>query len=342
MSKTKIIDIANKAQVSITAVSFALNGKEGISQQTRDKILQTAEEIGYEFKQTKNAKKRSSNRGKTVLLLICSRSFITQNVFQQTPFFSELLKAFEEKLSASGYRCLIKSINIDDNFEDNLKMLFETQSINGLLLVATDMFEEDVLMVGKYCPNVVVIDTCFDRLEINCVVMDNYLGGVLAARKAIESGHKHIGYVQSSIRIYNFEMRKKGFFEELERRGVKVQPKDILTTESSLDSSYEFLKDHVNCLEDKPTFYFAESDYMAIGLMKALQFNGVSVPDEVSVVGFDNIEMTRVTTPQLTTINVPKIKMAEFCISQLAYILKHEKSHSIKSFISVDLVQRGT
>lgn len=342
MSKTKIIDIANKAQVSITAVSFALNGKEGISQETRDKILKTAEEIGYEFKQNKNAKLRSSNKGKTVLLLVCSRSLITKNVFQQTPFFSELLKAFEEKLSASGYRCLIKSINIDDNFEDNLKLQFETQSINGLLLVATDMFEEDVLMVRKYCPNMVVIDTCFDRLDINCVVMDNYLGGVLAARRAMEGGHKHIGYIQSSIRIYNFEMRKKGFFEELERHGLKIEPKDILTTESSLDSSYEFLKDHVNHLKDRPTFFFAESDYMAIGLMKALEHNGISMPDEVSVVGFDNIEMTRVTTPQLTTVNVPKNKMAEFCISQLAYILRHEKSDSIKSFISVNLVVRGT
>jgi len=342
MTKAKIIDIANKAEVSITAVSFALNGQEGISQETRDKILKTAEEMGYEFKQTKNAKRRSSNKGKTVLLLVCSRSFITRNVFQQTPFFSELLKAFEEKLSASGYRCLIKSINIDSNFEDNLKMLFETQSINGLLLVATDMLEEDALMVHQYCPNMVVIDTSFDRLEINCVVMDNYLGGVLAARKAIAGGHTKIGYVQSSIRIYNFEMRKKGFFEELERHGLKVEPKDILTTESSLDSSFEYLKDHVSCLKDRPTFFFAESDYMAIGLMKALQHNGVSIPEEVSVVGFDNIEMTRVTTPQLTTINVPKDKMAEFCISQLAYILKHEKPRSIKSFISVNLVERGT
>lgn len=337
MTKIKMIDIAEKLGVSIASVSFALNGKPGVSEDIRRAVLNAADEMGYE----RGRKSRSRLRDKENLLILnCSRTAITYDIFPQTPYFSELLRAFEEKLNSESYHFWIKSICIDQNFQQNICTLLSNQHVDGILLVATDMEEEDIRIVQEIEPHVVILDSCYDRLMANCVVMDNYLGGTIAAQHFLELGHTRIGYVQSRIRIYNFEMRKKGFMDELARNGVFIRPEDILEVDSSIDASYKTLmqKDYIG--PDRPTCYFAENDYMAIGLLRALQKKCISVPDQIAVVGFDNIDMAGIVTPTLTSINVPKNKLAEICISQLIHMLKNEQYWGIKQFISVNLVKR--
>ena len=338
MSKVKMIDVAEKVGVSIAAVSFALNGKPGVSDDMRRAILQAADELGY----FKNEREKPLIRdGKEHLLILnCSRTAITYDIFPQTPYFKELLRAFEEKLNSKQYHFWIKSLCIDKNFAQNIRNLLSNEPTDGVLLVATDMDEEDIRTVQEVESQVVILDACYDRLVANCVVMDNYLGGVLAAQHFLEKGHRRIGYVKSQIRIYNFEMRQKGFLEELARNGVTVRAEDVIEVDSSIEASYKTLVQQEFTGPDKPTCYFAENDYMAIGLLRALQTRGVSVPGQVAVVGFDNIDMAAIVAPALTSINVPKGKLAEICISQLMHMLNHDPVWGIKQFISVDLVER--
>jgi len=342
MAKIKLKDVAERAGVSLTAVSFALNGKPGISEETRKNIFRIIEETGYSSASRDKRKNKLRNTGKNILFLNCSRTTITNDIFPQTPYFSELLQAFEEKLSASGYRFWIKSIRIGNNFEQDIVKMLKTSEINGVLLVATDMLEEDVKIVQSIERNVVILDSCYDRLEANCVVMDNYLGGVLAARHLLECGHQRIGYIQSGVRIYNFEMRKKGFMNELSQYGMSISEDDIFEVESSIDSSFNTLDEKIKTTKSLPTCFFAENDYMAIGMLRALQNNNISVPNDVALVGFDNIDMAGIVSPGLTTINVPKNKLAEFCVTQMKYIINNEPVVGIKHFVSVNIIKRNT
>lgn len=340
--KVKMSDIAKEVGVSVTAVSFALNDKSGISPEKKEEVLETAKRMGYEFKETEKSRQRKHNRGKTILLLNCSRTSVTRNVFPSTPYFKELLKAFDLKLSAMGYCFWVETLLVDDNFEDSLKQTLYNSNINGILLVATDMQEEDIELVLRNEPNTVVLDACFDSLEANCVVMDNYLGGVLAARKALKGNHRNIGYVQSDVRIYNFKQRRRGFMETLEQAGVYVKPENILFAESSIGASADQLCTQLSHLKEMPTFFFTENDYLALGLMTALNKMNIKIPEQVSVVGFDNIELSSLTKPQLSTINVPKEKLAEFCVRQLTHILRTKNSVKIKHLIAVNLLERQT
>ncbi len=337
MTKIKMTDIAEKVGVSVAAVSFALNDKPGVSEDIRRAILKAAEEMGYE----RNEKSKSRMRDKEHLLILnCSRTAITYDIFPQTPYFSELLRAFEERLNSESYHFWIKSICIDKNFKQNIDTLLSNQQVDGVLLVATDMEESDIRIVQEIEPNVVILDSCYDRLTANCVVMDNYLGGMLAAQHFLELGHARFGYVQSRVRIYNFDMRKQGFMDELARNGMAIKPRDILEVDASIEASYKTLAQKEFLGSDRPTCYFAENDYMAIGLLRALQKKGISVPEQVAVIGFDNIDMAGIVTPSLTSINVPKNKLAEICISQLMHMLEHEQYWGIKQFISVNIVKR--
>lgn len=339
MVKVKLSDIAKKAGVSVAAVSLALNGRPGVSEETRRMIFDIMEETGYRAPNREKVRDKNDSE-KNMLFLNCSRTSITNDIFPQTPYFSELLRAFEVKLSDSGYRLWVRSLHIDTNFEQNVKTLLKNQDVDGILLVATDMLEEDVKIIQRIEPNVVVLDSCYERLNVNCVVMDNYLGGVIAAKHMLKCGHKNIGYVQSKIRIFNFDSRKKGFMDELARNGISISEDNIFSTESSVDASYETLSQQIKGIKRIPTCFFAENDYMAIGMLRALQSNGISVPDEVSLVGFDNIDMASIVAPALTTINVPKNKLADCCISQIKYFLNHDSALGLKQYVSVDLIKR--
>ena len=340
--KATMADVAKAAGVSITAVSFALNGRKGISAETKRKIFETARSIGYARKENEVTRQVRRNRSKTILLLNGSRSPITRNIFPSTPYFSELLNAFDMKLSAMGYRFSVETLLVDDYFEANLQRTLRGTNANAVLLIATDMLEEDIRVVLRNEPNTVVLDACFDGLEANCIVMDNYRGGVLAARKAIQAGHREIGYLQSETRIYNFDQRKRGFLEALQQAGLSVAPHDFFSAEPSINTATGQLSVLLRSREHLPTFFFAENDYLAIALIRALHAQGIQVPGEVSVIGFDNIEAASITTPQLSTINVPKEKLAEFCVRQLSHILRSSNSVKIKHLIAVDLVERET
>ena len=263
-------------------------------------------------------------------------------IVTSTPYFSELLNAFDMKLSAMGYRFSVETLLVDDYFESNLQQTLHNTNVNAILLVATDMLEEDIRIVLRNEPNTVVLDACFDGLEANCIVMDNYLGGVLAAKKAISSGHRDIGYLQSETRIYNFDQRKRGFMEALHSVGLSIARHNLFSAEPSIHTATEQLSSLLRSRQSLPTFFFAENDYLAIALIKALRLQGIKVPSEVSVIGFDNIEAASITTPQLSTINVPKEKLAEFCVRQLSHLLRCSTSVKIKHLIAVDLIDRET
>lgn len=337
MKKTKLGDVAKRAGVSVAAVSFAINGKPGVSHETRQMIFRVIEELGYS-PLTKSMQPKSET--KNILLLNCSRTAITSDIFPQTPYFSELLRAFEAKLSDLGYAFRVKTLHIEKSFQHDLVSLFRGSDVDGVLLVATDMQEEDVAMVQRIEPRLVVLDAMYDALDVNCVVMDNHLGGALAARHFIEAGHLRIGYIQSKIRIPNFEMRKVGFFSELQRHGLSCAEEDVWSVDSSIDASCEALVPLLKASDSRPTAFFAENDYMAIGMLRALLECGIRVPDDVSVVGFDNIDMASIVTPALTSLNVPKGKLADCALSQLRYIMNHETYWGIKQLVSVDLVER--
>lgn len=340
--KATMIDVAKAAGVLLTAVSFAFNGQKGISAETKKKILEAAKALGYTHRETEASKQVRRNRSKTILLLNGSRSPITRNIFPSTPYFSELLNAFDMKLSAMGYRFSVETLLVDDYFESNLQQTLHNTNVNAILLVATDMLEEDIRIVLRNEPNTVVLDACFDGLEANCIVMDNYLGGVLAAKKAISSGHRDIGYLQSETRIYNFDQRKRGFMEALHSVGLSVARHNLFSAEPSIHTTTEQLSSLLRSRQSLPTFFFAENDYLAIALIKTLRLQGIQVPSEVSVIGFDNIEAASITTPQLSTINVPKEKLAEFCVRQLSHLLRCSTSVKIKHLIAVDLIDRET
>lgn len=338
----KIDDIAKLANVSKSAVSLALNGKNGVSQKTRDKVLKIAEEHGYIPRPIIKGEHYSQTNSKILRFVACTNAGIVTEHFETLPFFMDLINNIDKQIGSNDYSLLVSPINIE-SLSDEITRLEKEQKSAGILLLGTNLTPEQINVVANIQPNLVVLDTCFETLNVNFVVMNNRYGAYQAGKQLIQLGHKKIGYVESDIRMYNFEMRKKGFIEALDENGLIMEKNNCYSISPTMITSQDIFKDRIkNSLHDLPTALFCEADYMAISVIKSLTELGIKVPEDISVIGFDNIFESQVITPELTTIHVKKDKIALLAVDKLIKQIETIDTDKIKIFVDTELIQRNS
>jgi DNA-binding LacI/PurR family transcriptional regulator len=336
----KIDDIAKIANVSRSAVSLALNGKNGVSQKTRDKILKIAQENGYIPRSIVKADQYVQANSKILRFVACTNVGIVTEQYESLPFFMELMSNVEEHIGANGYSLMVSSVKVED-LHETLSKLEQEQRSAGIILLGTNLTPDQIDIVSNIQPNLVVMDTCFETMDINFVVMNNIYGAYQAAKHLIELGHSNIGYVESTTRMYNFDMRKNGFLQAISEAGLKIADKNIFTMSPTVISSQETFKDKLkNRLNNLPTALFCECDYMAISTIKSLTEIGIRVPHDISIVGFDNIFESQVITPELTTIHVKKDTIASIAVEKLIRQIENHDFDKVKTVVNTELVVR--
>ncbi|MFC4600991.1 LacI family DNA-binding transcriptional regulator [Cohnella hongkongensis] len=335
-------DIAKIAQVSKSAVSLALSGKPGIGSETRERILRIAREMGY------NAKPRSSSptsdkASKSILFLVITNLGIVLEEYYQQPFFRELIHYVEERCRSKGYSVMFSSVDMDQ-FEHNVRAIAEEHRSSGAILLGTNLSKEQIATVADRLPQLVVLDTCYDTLPIHFVEINNAMGAYQAGTHLCELGHRDIGYVASNVRIHNFEERKAGFLAALRERGLEIAPSRTFAVAPTLLSSQESMRRQLEaCIRSEgrlPTALFCECDYIAISAMKTLAELGYRVPEDISVIGFDNISESVIVTPELTTIHVEKEKMARLAVDLLTDPAEHGSDARMKTRVDTRFVER--
>lgn len=338
----KIDDIAKLANVSKSAVSLALNGKNGVSQKTRDKVLRIAQEHGYIPRPIIKADQYFQSNTKLLRFVACTNAGIVTEHYESLPFFMELIHNLDKHIGSSGYSLMVSSIGIED-LHDEIARLEQEQKSAGILLLGTNLTPEQINVVASVQPNIVVLDTCFETLDVNFVVMNNVYGAYQAGQYLIELGHTDIGYVGSNTRMYNFDMRKKGFLQAISENGLKIAEANYFSLSPTVISSQDAFKEKVkNRLDKLPTSLFCEADYMAISVIKSLTELGVRVPDDISVIGFDNIFESQVITPELTTVHVKKDRIALLAVEKLIRQIEHNDVDKIKLFVDTEFIERNS
>lgn len=331
----KMEDIAKLAGVSKSAVSFALSGKPGISNETRERVLEIARENGYSPKP-----RLSANEGttKSLTFLVFTNSGIVLEAYYQQPFFRELIHFIEERCRAKGYSLLFSTINMAF-FEQEIRTFAEENQSDGVILLGTNLTSVDILEISnRLNPRLVVLDNCFDTLPVHFVGINNRMGAYQAGAHLCKLGHREIGYIASNVHIHNFEERKEGFQEALKAFERQINPEHYFSVAPTMLSSQDHLKAQIKTYletgRNLPTALFCECDYIAISAMKTLTELGVRIPEDVSIIGFDNITESQIISPELTTIHVEKQRMAHIAVDLV--IESIEVGLEITSKIRVD------
>mgnify|MGYP001021151012 CR=1 FL=1 len=333
-----IKDIAKAAGVSKTAVSFALNNKDGVGEATKQKILEAAQNLGYKPKEQKQADKGKYTSKHLILFLNGSRSKLTSPM---TPILLELLHSIEREVTKTDHTLLFKTIKVNENSEKNVFNVASQNAIGGIILNAADLEECEIETVVQLGHPVVVIEHIVDSMDVDCIVSDNYYGGYLAATHLIELGHRAIGYIQSTVHTDNFARRQEGFLAALKKHGLEFKEQQIFTAPTTIEEVEATLIDKFKKSKNFPTAFFAENDTLAIGAINSMKSIGLEVPNDVSVIGYDNAEMTSLyTSPSLTSIGIPVREYAKLAVERLCARMENPDMVSCKYILGINLVKR--
>ncbi|CUH95299.1 hypothetical protein P22_1369 [Propionispora sp. 2/2-37] len=309
-----ITDIATMAGVSPATVSNALNGRKGVREETKQKILKIAKEFGY------NKEMNMANGQRTIRFVIYKKHGV---VVSDTPFFASLIEGIENECRNQGYELLIS--HVYHECEDIVSLL-ESDYSQGLIVLATEMAFEDLLPFRDINMPVVLLDSHFRGADFDCILINNMDASYKATKYLVQNGHREIGYLHSSVYINNFHYRKLGFWDALHEADLEFNPDFDFALNPTIEGSYRDMKAILEQRAPKlPTAFFADNDLIAFGAMRALQDHGVKIPQDVSVIGFDDMPFCEIASPRLTTIRVFKQEIGGAAVRRLLQKIENSK-----------------
>lgn len=331
----KLEDIARLAKVSKSSASLALNNKPGVSEDTKKKVMDIVQKYGY-TPLRKPRKKQTKKRHDVSLLAIKSDTMITDS-FQQLPFFNEMLTYFAE--SSEFYNT---SLSIDTLAPEAITTSADFANREGTILLGTDLSAHQIKSVAQLQPNLVVVDTNYPNIPADFITMDNFQGGFIAAKYLIEAGFTEIGYIASRDRFYNFTERMHGFNAGMSSLGEGLSKSNMLRVSPiSMKPNDEFEKTILG-QKKLPQVFFCEDDYIALNVMKLLQSHHIQVPEDVAILGFDGIDETTLTFPEISTVRVPIKDIVNFSLRVMQDKLEGRSSSNIRCTLSTSLIERAS
>jgi len=331
-----IKEIADIAKVSTATVSMVMNNKPGISTPTRERVLGIVESYGYNVSPLKNG---IIKRSGTIQLTIYKKH---SQVVADTAFFEALISGIEATARHNGFQITISSIPGQRLDTDLFRTDYNKDTIDGILLLGTEMDEEDMQRVIMIDKPLLILDACFLGTSANYVVIDNIGGVFKGVKHLIENGHRKIGYLKSSIIIQNFLERYEGYTKALGHSMLDCNLEYTVKLRPTIEGAYE---DMILYLQNKPklpTAFFSDNDIIAFGAMKALKEVGIQIPQDISIVGFDDMPFCTITEPALSTINVDKKMLGTFAVENLIGLIASKKNYHYKTLLGVDLISRDS
>jgi LacI family transcriptional regulator len=337
--KMRMDDIAKLAHVSRSAVSIAVNGKPGISDEVRAKIFKVIDETGYT--PLRNRKKSDSQSlARVRLLVITSEGGMISANYRSLPFFDNLVNSLSDLTVKLGGSFDISILNLSQ-FNDEITAIKQHSATVPTIILGSDMSADQVIQLSQAIDHNVFVDTYYPDIQVDFVTMDNFKGAYTAGQYILDKGYKNIGYVASKVWIGNFQERRRGFYAALSEKNIEIRTDHVYRLSPTqmmpdLDDEIERL---INT-DNRPEAVFCENDVMAVRVSKALQNAGVKVPDDIAIMGFDDIPEGRLITPELSTIHVPINQIVNQCLQQLAAQTRWDKWRAQTVFVSTDLVKR--
>lgn len=335
--KVTMKQLADRLGISINAVSLALNNKEGVSEKTRRQILQLADETGY-LEQTNKYNKTFSSKNICVL--------IRKIYFQDMHFYSRVIYGIECQADQMGYDIIIQFTDE----EVTVPSCVINQKVAGIIIVG--VVEKDrIEALSAYGIPIVVVDSTTYGYQVDSVLSDNRSGAFFAVNQLIRNGYRKIGFFGDLDYSLSIKERFFGYVEAV----AGIMQDGTMQTALQECMKYSLLKNierHVlsknvesitallRMIEEMPQVFMCSNDRAAILLMNALRVCGYRVPEDIGIVGFDDMEVSTMVVPRLTTVHIAKKNMGMKAVQTLQWRLQNRKAKREKIILPVEMVVR--
>lgn len=316
-------EVARRAHVSLGTVSNVLNHPELVSEETRTRVQRTIDELGF----VRNGSARQLRVGSTQ-----SIGLVVLDV--TNPFFTEVARGAEDAASERGYIVILCNSDNSPRKEQNYLRVLEEQRVAGILIVPIEGTATYARTLRRSGTSLVLLDRVSEDVNTCSVSVDDVYGGELAGQHLLELGHRRIAYIHGPFSSAQYADRLTGLRRAIEQIGLDPETA-IVSLAAETDNAHAgaacvdaFLK-----LRDRPTAIFCGNDYLAMGVMYELARRQVSVPHDVALVGYDDIDLAPMLAVPLTTIRQPKYDLGFAATNLLLDEIVHKDSHEHRQIV---------
>lgn len=326
-----IKDVARESGVNISTVSRSLNGAYGVHPLTRERVLDVARRLNY--RPNRIARNLATGRSNAIGLIVGDI---------RNPFFAEVARGAEDAASAAGYDLILCNSDLDTDKQMHYVRTLLERRVDGVLVnsvTALNAAQQDFL-ANCGAPVVFLNRTAVGR-SLPTVCADNHEGGVIAARHLLHLGHRSLAHLTSPRRHSNLAERARGFLRTLEAASA-ARPPVVIHGDQSFAGGYEMARG-MFAAHKGVTAVFAANDAIACGVMRAARERGVRIPEDLSLIGFDNVELAALVNPPLTTIHQPKYEIGQAAVELLLHSVRQNGNATIEHrVLGVKLIERQT
>lgn len=309
-----IKDIAKEASVSVTTVSRVLNNKPDVNYKTKEKVLQVIKKLNY----NPNGLARGLVLQKTYTI-----GLIIPDICN--PYFPEIARGIQDQAKKMGYSVILYNTDNDKKSEIEAIQLLKSKQVDGIILSLSVSNNEELDQLEDHNFPVVQIDRKISGSNSPSVTIDNIISAYNATEYLLQLGHKRLAHITGNLGTKTGQDRLQGFQKAIQAYGVNWNPDYICEGNYSKDSGYQQMKRLLE-LPKRPTAIFAANDLMALGAYEAIFDAGLKIPEEITIIGHDDIDVASLIRPGLTTMSQPTYNLGQIAAKMLIQKIKENSS----------------
>lgn len=327
-----IKDVAREANVSISTVSRVLNMSGYTSEKTREKVLNAVKKLDY--------------NGSLIAAAMIKKQTLTLGLIIpdiKNIFYSDLTRAVEDRANSHGFNIFL--CNTDNNLQKEAEYihLLIAKGVDGIIFSSPEVEDKNIKELKKKFPDlpIVIVGGKFPNLILNEIVVDNVDGAYKAIRHLLELGHKDIAFIGGGLDSIATIERHNGYKLALTESGIPINDDFIIFDKFYIESGY---KNALKLLQknNRPTAIFAGSDSIAVGIYQAARELNIKIPEQLSVVGFDDSQYAEILSPMLTTIRTPIKEMGQRAIEIIVKTIKEKQIYKETLVFYPTFIERGS
>jgi LacI family transcriptional regulator len=329
-----IKDVAERVGVTAATVSYVFNGSAQISDTVKEKVFAAAKELGYV--PNLSARSLSSNNSKLIGVVIPQEEHESKLLLSNS-FYSEIISVIEFESRKNGYDIILSGADINERFYG----LIQKRSLDGLIVIGVypDEFYEGIK--NSNIP-IVAIDSYFEHYSFHSIKINDEYGGYMATKYLIDKGHKKIAFAAGNIGKSDVvKNRYNGYLAALKEEGISINEKLIFQEHITYSGGAKIAEKFISQKTDA-TAIFCTADLMAIGMMNEFYKQGIKVPEDISIIGFDDIPISNYVMPGLTTVHQNIAQKGELAIRFIFETINNSSYAKQERTLPVEIVERNT
>ena len=323
-------DVAREAGVSLMTVSRVINNKGEVSPETRRHVQAVIEQLGY--RPSDIARSLATRRTGTIGLVVPDSA---------NPFFSEVARAAEQIAYAENYSIFLGNTEEDPRRELDVLQSFEEKRVDGVLLCSSRLDDDDLRSALAHHSAVVLINRRLEGASISAVLIDDVTGGQKSTQHLLRAGHRAVGFLAGPHASYSGRQRLTGYCTALEKAGLDFNPAWVRHCSPEIEGGQTAARELLTAHQEL-TALFCYNDLVAIGAIQTCDELGLGVPDDVALVGYDDIPLAGLVTPALTTCHVPRYELGRLAMESLLDRINGRVRETAEILVRPQLVVRAS